>query len=84
MIDVLPGDRTVSLTYSISNGKGKKNTTSEKQLSTGKPLTSPKSVWLPDLPIKTETKQFPFFGLLGRSELTKSSKSCVQTTVSQK
>ncbi len=76
-INVLPGDRSVLQTYAISNGKAKKTTTTEKQLSTGKLLASPKSEWLPDLPIKTETKQFPFSGLLGRSSPTTSSKYCV-------
>ena len=78
MINVLPGDRSVLQTFSIGDGKAKKTATTEKQLSTGKLLTSPQSVWLPELPIKTGTKQFPFSGLLGRSGLAMSSKFCVQ------
>ena len=35
-INALPGDRSVLQTYAISNGKAKKTTTTEKQLSTGK------------------------------------------------
>lgn len=77
-INVLPGNRSVLQIFSISDRKAKETATKEKQLSTGKLLISPKSVWLPDLPIKTEIKQFPFFKLLGRSGLATSSKSCVQ------
>jgi len=83
MINVLPGDRSVLQTFSISDGKARKTATTEKQLSTGKLLTSPQAVWLPDLPINTGTKLFPFSGLLGRPGLTTNSKSCVQAPTPQ-
>jgi len=78
MINVLPGDRSVLQTFSIGDGKAKKTATTEKQLSTGKVLTSPEPIWLPDLPIRTGAKLFPFSSLLGYPTLTTSSKSCVQ------
>lgn len=83
MINVLPGDMSVSQMFSIRNGKAKKIATSEKQLSTGKPLTSPKPVWLPDLLIKTRTNVFPFSGLLEHSDLRTASKICTKA-LSQK
>jgi hypothetical protein len=79
MVNVLPGDRSVVQDFSISGGKVAKTGTVTKQLSTGKPLSSPESVWLPDLAIKTATKMFPFFALLGHSALRTSGKSCVKT-----
>lgn len=41
LINVLPGDRSVLETFSIADGKTKKISTEAKQLSTGKPLSSP-------------------------------------------
>jgi hypothetical protein len=78
LLNVLPGDRSVSQTFSISNGKATKIATTEKQLSTGKPVTPPKGDWLPDVPIETATKMFPFSALLRRPGLRTSSKSCVK------
>ena len=80
MINVLPGDRSVLQTFWISAGKAKQGTMSEKQLSTGRLLSSPKSVWLPELPIKTATSQFPFSRLLILPDLIAKSKCCVQTS----
>ena len=77
MINVLPGDRSVVQTFSISDEKATKTETTMKQLSTGKPLTSPKPVWLPDLAIRTEKRMFPFFPLLGRADLRTASKACM-------
>lgn len=78
MINILPGDRSVSQTFSISEGKATKTATTAKQLSSGKPLTSPKPIWLPKLPIETNIKMFPFAALLERSDLRTSNKSCVK------
>ncbi len=77
LVNVLPGDRSVSQTFSISNGKATKTATSEKQLSTGKPVTVPAADWLPDLPVETATKMFPFAALLEHSNLRTASKLCV-------
>ena len=63
MINVLPGDRSVLQLFSISNGKAEKTETTAKQLSTGKPLTAPKRIWFPKLPIETSAKAFPFSAL---------------------
>jgi hypothetical protein len=84
MINVLPGDRSVLQTFSISDGKARSTAITEKQLSTGKPLISPESVWLPDLPIRTGTRLFPFFVLLERPGLRTSGKSCIPAPAPQK
>lgn len=83
LLNVLPGDRSVSQTFSISNGKATKTATSEKQLSTGKPRTTPTADWLPDVSIKTATKMFPFTALLSRRGLRTSPRSCVKVSASQ-
>lgn len=75
--NVQPGDRSVVQTYVIADGKAKKTETTQTQLSTGKLLKSPKSVWLPKIPISIETKSFPFFGLLNRPGLMTSNKTCI-------
>jgi hypothetical protein len=83
LLNVLPGDRSVSQTFSISNGQATQIATSEKQLSTGKPVTSPTADWLPDVSIETATKMFPFSALLSRPGLRTSPKSCVKVPVVQ-
>jgi hypothetical protein len=83
LLNVLPGDRSVSQTFSISNGKATKTATTEKQLSTGKSVTSPAADWLPDVSIETATKMFPFSALLSRPGLRTSAKSCVKVSVAQ-
>lgn len=83
LLNVLPGDRSVSQTFSISNGKATKTATSEKQLSNGKPVTSPASDWLPDVTIQTEPKMFPFAVLLSRPGLRTSPRSCVKVSASR-
>lgn len=83
MINVLPGDRSTLQAFSISHGKAKKTGTTSKQLSTGKRLNSPKPIWLPELPIATNIKMFPFSTLLGRSNLRTSDKSCEKTAHSR-
>lgn len=83
LLNVLPGDRSVSQTFSIGNGKATKIATSEKQLSTGKSVTSPTADWLPDVPIATATKMFPFSTLLSRSGLRTSPESCVRVPAAQ-
>jgi hypothetical protein len=83
LLNVLPGDRSVSQTFSIRNGKAEKTATSEKQLSTGKPVTTPAGDWLPDVVIETDLKMFPFSALLSRPSLRTSSKSCVKAPAQQ-
>lgn len=83
VINVLPGDRHVVETYSISNGKAKKISAEEKSLTTGKPLASPQPVWLPNPPIEAEVKQFPFSGLLMNPDLRTASKTCERTSEHQ-
>jgi len=83
LLNVLPGDRSVSQTFSISNGKAEKITSSEKQLSNGKPVTKPAGDWLPDVAIQTAPKMFPFAALLSRPGMRSSPKSCVTISASQ-
>jgi hypothetical protein len=78
LLSVLPSDRSVSQTFSISNGKATRTASSEKRLSTGKAVTSPAADWLTDLPIKTGTSMFQLSPLLGSPGLRKSQKSCVE------
>jgi len=80
MINVLPGDRSVVQTFSISEDRAKKIQTESKQLSTGKILNDPKPIWLPQLAIRTELSQFPFSALITLPNLRTWEKSCVQRT----
>ena len=84
LINVLPGDRSVVQTFSISDGKATKTGTSEKELSTGQLLTSPKPVWLPTLTIETAVKLFAFSALLDRPDLRTSTRLCATTTGKQR
>jgi hypothetical protein len=76
-INVLPGDRSVVQTFSISNGRPSKEGETQKELSTGKILTSPETVWLPELGIATDIKKFPFSSLLKTPGLGTTGKTCV-------
>jgi hypothetical protein len=78
LLNVLPGDRSVSQTFSIRNGKAEKISTSEKQLSNGKPVTKPAGDWLPDVAIDTNLDMFPFSALLNRPGLRTSARSCAK------
>jgi hypothetical protein len=80
MINVLPGDKSIVQTFMISDGKAAKVGTTAKQLSTGKPLTLPKSVWLPELTVRTEIRTFPFSALLRDAGLRISATSCVKAS----
>jgi hypothetical protein len=83
LLNVLPGDRSVSQTFLISNGKATKTATSEKHLSTGKPVATSTADWLPDVALETDKKMFPFSALLSRPELRTSRKSCVKVPAAQ-
>lgn len=83
LLNVLPGDRSVSQVFLIGNGKTTRTAINEKQLSTGKPVTSPRGDWLPDVAIETDPKMFPFWALLHRPSLRTSPKSCVKVSAVQ-
>jgi hypothetical protein len=83
LVNVLPGDRSVLEDFAIGDRKARKTGTTAKQLSTGRPLTSPEPVWLPDLPVETRTKMFPFSALFGSPGLKTANRTCVQTAGSQ-
>ncbi len=83
LLNVLPGDRSVSESFSISKGKATKTATSEKHLSTGKPTTSPTADWLPDVSIVTAANMFPFSALLSLPGLRTSPTSCVKVPAAQ-
>lgn len=76
-INVLPGDRSVLQSFSIRGGKVTKMATTAKRLSTGETLTSPKPVWLPELPVETTVKKFAFSNLIGRADLQTARRICV-------
>jgi hypothetical protein len=78
MINVLPGDRSVSQFFSIREGRATKTLTTVRRLSTGKALTSPKPIWLPELPVETSVKMFAFSRLLRYPGLRTTIKTCVQ------
>lgn len=78
IINVLPGDRSVLETYAVRDGTAKTIATTVRRLGAGKPLASPKPVWLPDLPVAAKTRAFPFSGLLTRQGLRTASEACVQ------
>lgn len=78
-INILPGDRSVSERFSLANGKARKIQVSSKQLSTGKLLKSPKPIWLPELPINTTTKMFPFASLLDHIDIAMDNKVCAKS-----
>lgn len=80
LINVLPGDRSVSRIFSLKNGKVAKIREDAKQLSTGKRLRSPKPVWLPDLPVETAMSSFPFSRLLQRDDFPGDGSACVDVS----
>lgn len=84
LLNVLPGDRSVSQTFSISNGKATKIATSEKRLSNGRPLASPTAAWLPDVAIETNPTMFPFSALLTRLDVRRSQKCCVRVSTAKR
>jgi hypothetical protein len=77
-INILPGRRSVVQVFSVMNGKAKKTGETATDLSTGEPLISPRPIWLPNLPIHTSIRAFPFSELVGKPGLTNSTKTCVR------
>lgn len=80
LINVLPDDRSVSQTFSILEGKPTMTMMTEKELGSGKLLASPEPAWLPDLPIRTELKQFPFSGFLVESDIGLDGRVCIRAS----
>jgi hypothetical protein len=77
-INSLPDNRSVSQGFSIHEGVPTKTEVTEKELGSGKLLSSPEPVWLPDIPIRTDLKQFPFAGLIVRADIGVNRKVCIQ------
>lgn len=75
-INVLPGDRSVLQQFSMKRGKLAVRVETEKELSTGRTLRSPKRGWLPDLPIIRSTRSFPFARLIRHRGVRASKKTC--------
>src|SRR5450759_323329 len=63
-VNVLPGNRSVEQTFTIKDGKFQKKSTASRNLDTHE-LIPPTNDWLPDLPVMTNLRAFPFFPLLG-------------------
>jgi hypothetical protein len=83
LLNVLPGDTSTTQIFSISHGIATKTANSEKQLSTGKPLSTPSGAWLPELTIRTDPKRFPFSALLTRPDLRISPQSCAKVSTAR-
>lgn len=75
-MNYLPGDRSISQVYSISDGKATRTASSEKSLRTGEPVTAATADGLPNLPIATTPEMFPFSALLRRADLRTSPRAC--------
>lgn len=76
LVNVLPGDRSISQIFAFKDGRARKTATSEKQLSTGARLRSPSKEWVPSLPIRIGIKSFPFHRLFELPGLTARVKVC--------
>ena len=76
-IRILPGDRLVEEIYLIRDGVVDKQNSSTKSLSTGQKLTNGED-WLPDVPVVSRLKDFPFAPLLDvdRSRILAKGKIC--------
>lgn len=77
-INVLPGDRSVASVYAIAGGRARPVMTTTAELRTGKPAVLPDDGWLPDLPIVSDAKAFPFVALLRRPSAPTHALSCVK------
>ena len=77
--NILPGDRSVSETFSITNGKAKLEKRDTTSLTPGQKLTSTED-WVPPVPIVTRLEDFPFAPLtaLKHSEVNSKGKICAQ------
>ena len=79
-INVLPGDRSEEQVFLIQGEKSRKQSSTSRTLSTGKPI-SPSKDWLPEVPIVTSLHVFPFSPLLDAEkldEIRSKGKACVR------
>ena len=79
-INILPGDRSENETYIIRDEKARKQSSSTERLSTKEVLPSQQDqeTWLPNVPVVTRLKDFPFSDLISKKSLdTSSSKVCI-------
>jgi hypothetical protein len=67
-INILPGDRSEREVFLINGGKANKRSTASLRLSTGKPIP-PSKDWIPDVPVVTNVKEFPFWSLIDSKSL---------------
>jgi hypothetical protein len=76
-IRILPGDRLVKEVYLIRDGIAHKQNSNTQSLSTGQKLTNVED-WLPDVPVISRLKDFPFAPLIGvdRSRILAKGKIC--------
>lgn len=77
-INVLPGDLSVARVYAIGGGQARQVAPTTVELSTGKPAALPDDVWLPDVPIVSNAKAFPFVATLRRPSTPIDAWSCVK------
>jgi hypothetical protein len=78
-INVLPGDRSEDEVFLMVSGAPKKEGAASRKLSTGEPVSGA-DAWLPDVPITTHIKAFPFFPLIASPGTEPKAKSCVQVS----
>lgn len=78
-INILPGDRSEDETYLVLDGKAKKQASDSRRLSTKEALPEKEKDWLPNVPIVTRVRDFPFasFILEKHPELSSTGKVCV-------
>jgi len=62
-ISMLPGDLQIEQWYAFKEGKPVMQSAVQRSLSQHKPRTM-KSAWLPDVPIVSDIRRFPFYGLV--------------------
>lgn len=75
-INVLPGDRSVLQELSVEQGRMTVHAVTEKTLSTGETSSSPRRVWLPDLPVIHSTRSFPFAWLIEHQGVRVRGRTC--------
>lgn len=82
--NILPGDRSVVETFLIIDGKLKLKDRSTTSLKTGQKLKSTEQ-WIPEVPIITRKKDFPFADLMKMkySDVIAKGKACSRTTNKQ-
>jgi hypothetical protein len=74
--NVLPGDRSVKDVFLITGGKLSRRSRAVSSLSTNK-AAQLGSTWLPNIPVRVATKNFPFSMFIGRTMPSNSRKTCL-------